>query len=315
MFAAKFVLFQTVTFGLLVGVSSLQFLPSDATGSNRNRHDGQAIEPSAPKLPGYTTEGRMLRRRPVKNQRRLALTVNGTLTDSVPSSNFDLSAYDSSNEDGTIKLFKVTSSSIEFGKTVRCTFSCVTTSKLYTQGILFHEGSPPTSFDDHDDDRWHWCGLHNDYIMESTADLYVFVATTAQEGVSNAQVTCRVLPDALVVDSTLSSGIPSSTFNLASYKPLDEEGTVKVFELSSAEIAAGTEVSCTLSCTTTSTLYSQTMRFHEIAPPTIYDDFDKGQSGPCGFTSEYVMESDADLYVFVVTDAADGVSRRLPLRS
>jgi hypothetical protein len=214
------------------------------------------------------------------------------------------------DEDGTGQVCKVTSSTIATGTRVRCQLTCISTSTGFNQELLFHEITPPTYYGDYSGGDFSIrCGDFEDRIMSTTTDLYAFVSTDWSGGISSASARCRSLPSLLTVDETLAYDVPSSTFTLGAFDPMDEDGTVQVFKVTSSTIAAGTRVRCLMSCISTDSGFNQELLFHEVTLPTYYGDYSSGDfSIRCGDYAERVMSATTDLYAFVSTDWSGGIS-------
>ncbi|CAB9514841.1 Protein hedgehog [Seminavis robusta] len=260
--------------------------------------------------PGPTTAAPAPTRNPVSG-----LAQDGILADNVETSFADLPQYDSSNEDGTIQLYKFTNQDIPDSIVVRCSLDCINTGNFDSR-ISFHQGTLPITLNDRDDSITGNCLFTNDYTMASTAPLYVFVTSIDSAGLVNGRIRCRSLPSTLTSDGTLADDVETSFADLPQYDPLDEDGTVQAYTFTSSNLPVGTVVRCSLDCTNTGSFDNRLSFNQGTLPATLTDRDDFNSAKNCPLVNEYTMASTEFLFVFVTNfDSAGLVNGRITCRA
>ena len=205
---------------------------------------------------------------------RKLLTVDATLENNVETTFPNLPTYDSTDEESTVQVFKVSSGTIDAETTVRCQLSCTKLGSGFEK-IRYKQGGVPSNWDDYDQrDNTFKCGNYLDQVMTTTTSLYVSVTTDDSNGFTDPTIHCRLLPSSLTKDGVLDDDVETSFPNLPRYDPLDEDGTIQVYQITSSAIAGGTRVRCGLFCTKLGSGFEK-IRYHQGAPPSTWDDYDE----------------------------------------
>ncbi|CAB9531137.1 expressed unknown protein [Seminavis robusta] len=232
----------------------------------------------------------------LRRHRRLVLEQDAVLMDNVETSFPDVPQYDGTEQDETVYVFKHTSADIPQGRTVKCVLYC-TKKGWRDTAISFHEGFLPNAYSDKDARTTGDCPIHSGYTMTQTGPLYVFLANYNSGGLVNGRLLCKTLPETLSLDSILQQGVESSFSDLPQYRPMNEDGSVQVYQITANDIPASTLVRCSLTCINKGFLQT-TLSYHQGTLPTNYDDKDVRHTGNCPITKGFTTNKAGPVYVF-----------------